>query len=172
MPPALSISLLKPCLKHQITAQSLGPSTIDPTGALPGADLFRRPAVDAYGAKLWSACSLLPLSLPQARLRELQSAARPPFCPRFPCHERKFQPASWLGKKRQQAARTPKLRSGCHESGSHGQCFLDRMLFSCQVYPWWLEAVAVTIRQSFGVEGWTHGHKGSDRVYPLEDLGL
>jgi len=30
-----------------------------------------------------------------------------------------FQPASWLGKKRQQAARTPKLRSACRRSEVH-----------------------------------------------------
>jgi hypothetical protein len=37
-----------------------------------------------FGAKLWSACSLLPLSLPQARLQEKQRSRDQATLARFP----------------------------------------------------------------------------------------
>ena len=94
------------------------------------------------GAKFWSARSLLPLSFPQARLREshpprklasgiltLPASSLAGISPRAPHADGSrspqwgapFQPASWLGKKRQQAARTPKRRSA--------SCFVGPRLF-------------------------------------------
>ena len=126
---SLPLSLPQACLRQFLPASSLAgistpasiciripslqarvPARSPRSGACPP---LRRGPVISRGAKLWSACSLLPLSLPQACLREFPPPPRSVFA-FLPCkHE--SQPASWLGQKRQQAARTPKLRSVCHK---------------------------------------------------------
>ena len=40
--------------------------------------------------------------------------------PAHPCHDRNSEPASWLAKKRQRAARTPKLRSAGKDGAESG----------------------------------------------------
>ncbi len=58
---------------------------------------------------------------PQAVLRGSPPPPRSLFA--FLPRKHESQPASWLGQKRQQAARTPKLRSVCHKGGWRRDAF-------------------------------------------------